>query len=199
MDVCSGLVKKYAGDRIAGLAFDATGKLYIRIVNKAKGAKERLIELSDSMAKKLRQRVNAEAAKGTAEARQLKKMLDNTQCPLPKGFDPLKGFKSFDDFKAAVGKADNDHAWHHVVEQTINSGKFAPELLHNPANLFKLPHGSGSIHERISGFYSSKPPFAEGLRVRDWLSKKSFMEQFEFGINKIKEFGGSQYLPPELR
>jgi hypothetical protein len=86
-----------------------------------------------------------------------------------------------------------------MVEQTINSGKFAPELLHNPANLFKLPHGKGTIHAKLSAFYGSKQSFTDGLKVREWLSKKSFKEQFEFGIQKVKDFGGSQYLPPELR
>lgn len=86
-----------------------------------------------------------------------------------------------------------------MVEQTINSGKFAPELLHNPANLLKLPHGKGTIHAQISAFYSSRQSFTGKLTVREWLSKKSFKEQFEFGIQKIKDFGGSRYLPRELR
>lgn len=118
---------------------------------------------------------------------------------LPKGFDPAKGFATFEDFKDAFGSAGEGQAWHHVVEQTINSGKFSAELLHNPANLLKLPHGKGSIHAKVSGFYSSRPPFADGLTVREWLSKKSFKEQFEFGIQRIKELGGAQHLPPHLR
>jgi hypothetical protein len=118
---------------------------------------------------------------------------------LPAGFDPAKGFKTFEEFKEAFGPAGKGKAWHHVVEQTINSGKFAPEILHNPANLFRLPHGPGTIHAKISAFYSSKQPFTGGLLVREWLSKKSFKVQFEFGIQKIKDFGGSRYLPPELR
>jgi hypothetical protein len=118
---------------------------------------------------------------------------------LPPGFDPAKGFKSFNDLKKAFGSAGPGHAWHHVVEQTINSGKFAPQLLHNPGSLFRLPHGKGTIHSKISGLYSSKQPYTGGLTVRQWLSKKSFREQFEFGIQIIKDFGGSQYLPPFLR
>jgi hypothetical protein len=60
---------------------------------------------------------------------------------LPKGIDPLKGFASFEDFKDAFGAAGPGQAWHHAVEQTINSGMFPSEILHNPANLFKLSHG----------------------------------------------------------
>jgi hypothetical protein len=117
----------------------------------------------------------------------------------PKGFDPTKGFKTFDDFKDAFGAAGKGQAWHHIVEQTINSGKFAPELLHNPANLVRLPHGKGSIHGKISGYYSSTPPWTGGVTVREWISKKSFTEQFEFGIQTIKQFGGAKYLPTELQ
>jgi hypothetical protein len=81
-----------------------------------------------------------------------------------------------------------------------NSGKFAPEILHNPANLFKLPHGKGTIHAKISGYYSSKIPDLTGnMSIREWLGKKSFKEQFDFGIDAIKKAGGSQYLPPHLR
>jgi len=118
---------------------------------------------------------------------------------VPKGFDPVKGFATFDDFKDAFGAAGPGLAWHHVVEQTINSGKFAAELLHNPANLLKLPHGKGTIHAKISGYYNSRPDFAKGLKLREWLSKKSFKEQFDFGIKTINRFGGTQYLPPDLR
>ena len=103
-------------------------------------------------------------------------------------------------FKDAFGAAGQGQAWHHVVEQSINSGKFAPQILHNPANLLKLPHGAGSIHAKISGYYSSKVPGLTGdLTVREWLSKKSFKEQFDFGIDAIKKAGGSEYLPPHLR
>ena len=74
------------------------------------------------------------------------------------------------------------------------------KLLQNPANLLRLPHGPGSIHEAISAYYSSKiPGLTGGLTVREWLSKKSFKEQFEFGISVIKKFGGARYLPPYLR
>ncbi|MFI4875389.1 MAG: hypothetical protein ACIALR_08635, partial [Blastopirellula sp. JB062] len=98
-------------------------------------------------------------------------LLSNVGAPtgLLPGFDPTKGFASFNDFKKAFGAAGPGQAWHHVVEQTINSGKFAPELLHNPANLFRLPHGKGTIHAKISGYYSSKIPGLTGNKtVREW-------------------------------
>lgn len=45
---------------------------------------------------------------------------------------------------------------------------------------------------RISGFYSSKQPFTNGLKVRNWLSVKSFQEQYDFGIKIMKQFGWTQ-------
>jgi hypothetical protein len=118
---------------------------------------------------------------------------------LPKGFDPTDGFQTFNDFKDAFGAAGKGLAWHHIVEQAVNSGRFAREILHNPANLFRLPHGKGSIHAKISGYYSSKKSWTGGVTVRQWIARKSFKEQFEFGIETIKQFGGTKYLPIELR
>jgi hypothetical protein len=116
-----------------------------------------------------------------------------------KGVDPKQGYASFGDFKAAFGDAGPGEAWHHIVEQTVNSDRFAPELLHNPSNVIKLPHGQDSIHARVSGYYGSKQPFTGGLTVRAWISKKTFEEQFEFGVRVIKELGGTEYLPMSLR
>lgn len=62
----------------------------------------------------------------------------------------------------------------------------------------RLPHGEGSIHGKISGYYSSKTPWTGGVTVREWICRKSFREQFEFGIQTIKQFGGAKYLPTEL-
>jgi hypothetical protein len=63
----------------------------------------------------------------------------------------------------------------------------------------RLPHGPGSIHEKISAFYSSKQAFSGKLTVREWISRKSFKEQFEFGVDIIKQFGGARYLPKHLQ
>ena len=65
-----------------------------------------------------------------------------------------------------------------LVEPTLN-------------NIIKLPHGKNTIHSKISGFYSSKQPFTNGVTVREWLSTKSYEEQYEFGIETLKMFGWS--------
>ena len=54
-------------------------------------------------------------------------------------------------------------------------------------NVIALPSGKGSIHSEISRYYSSKDLFTGGKTVRDWLSTKSFKEQFEFGEKAIGE------------
>ena len=56
-------------------------------------------------------------------------------------------------------------------------------------NLIRIPGGKGSLHAKISGYYSSKQPISEGQTVRKWISTKSFEEQYEFGIKTLKKFG----------
>jgi len=53
-----------------------------------------------------------------------------------------------------------------------------------------IPHGKGTIHDKISRYYQSIDPNISGKqRVRDWLKGKSFQFQYDFGIEKLKEFG----------
>ena len=66
---------------------------------------------------------------------------------------------------------------------------FAASEINNVKNVISIPHGRGSVHSKISGYYSSKTAFTNGLTGRDWLSTKSYDFQFEFGLNKLKEFG----------
>ena len=101
-----------------------------------------------------------------------------------------KGFKTFNKFKKEFGTAGEGMNWHHIVEQTpSNIQRFGPEMIHNTNNLIRIPGGKGSIHARISGHYSSKPRDLNGLTVRQWLSTKSFEEQYEYGIKMLKAFG----------
>ena len=91
-----------------------------------------------------------------------------------------------------MGKAGDGFEWHHIVEQTraMKSG-IAPEKVHNLRNIVKIPGGyKGSIHSRITGIYNSKIDLGYGkITVRDWISAKSFEEQFEFGLNQLRMFG----------
>ena len=100
-----------------------------------------------------------------------------------------KGFKSFRRLKRYLGPAGAGKAWHHIVEQTpANIAKFGEEAIHNVNNIMKLDHGKGSIHAKISGFYSSIQEISRPLRVRQWLSTQSFQEQYEFGMQIIELF-----------
>lgn len=89
-----------------------------------------------------------------------------------------------------MGPAGPGQAWHHIVEQTPgNLAKFGNQTIHNTGNLMKLPHGAGSIHARVSGYYSSIQPFTGGQTVRQWLSTQSYQSQYNFGIKTLKQFG----------
>ena len=105
-------------------------------------------------------------------------------------FEEGTGYKSFSDFKNDNGSAGAGQAWHHIVEQNpANIEKFGPEAIHNTNNLIKLPNGNGSIHAKVSGYYSSKQPFTNGQTVRKWLNGQSFEQQYDFGIQTLKQFG----------
>ena len=105
-----------------------------------------------------------------------------------------RGFGSFADFKRFWGPAGNGRAWHHIVEQTPgNRAAFGKEAIHNPSNMVPLAHGKGTVHSKISGFYSSKQPDITGsptLTVRQWLAPKSYAEQYQFGLEAMARFGG---------
>ena len=105
---------------------------------------------------------------------------------------PDKGFSSFSKLKKYLGKAGDGFEWHHIVEQTqIEKAGFAADEVNNLRNIVKIPGGySGSVHSKISGYYNStKQFFTNGLSVRDWLSTQSFEVQFNFGVEKLREFG----------
>ena len=77
----------------------------------------------------------------------------------------------------------------HIIEQTpSNIAKFGANKIHNINNLIKLPHGKGTIHAQISGFYSSIRR-GTSMRVRDWLKNKNFNEQYQYDIKALERFG----------
>lgn len=103
-----------------------------------------------------------------------------------------QGFNSFSALKRSLGPAGKGRAWHHIVEQTPgNIKKFGANNVHNTGNVVNIPHGRGLLHQKISGFYSSKQPFTNGQTVRQWISGKSFNEQYDFGIKILNQFKGS--------
>lgn len=100
------------------------------------------------------------------------------------------GFKSFRAFKRMLGTAGEGVHWHHIVEQTsANTARFGGEALQNTANVVRL---DAATHAKISTYYSSKQSFTGGLTVREWLSKKSLKEQYEFGQRILEKMSKAQ-------
>ena len=105
----------------------------------------------------------------------------------------VRFFRKYSDFTKALGPAGKDVEWHHIVGQHAkNVDKFGPEAIHNTMNLVKVPE---TIHYKITGFYNSKPGFAQGMTVRDWLAQKSWREQYEFGQQILQKALAGQPFP----
>jgi hypothetical protein len=68
---------------------------------------------------------------------------------------------------------------------TIKSG-FDPTQIHNTNNIVAVDNAT---HAKISGYYSSKQAFTGGNTVRNWLAGQSYDLQYEFGIQKLVDFG----------
>jgi RHS repeat-associated protein len=101
-----------------------------------------------------------------------------------------KGYNSFKELKSDLGSPRDGNAWHHIVEQSqIGKSGFSSNQVNNVNNIISIPHGKGTVHAKISGYYSSKRPFTGGKTVREWLSGQSFQEQFDFGMSVLKEYG----------
>ncbi|MCB2362147.1 RHS repeat-associated core domain-containing protein [Clostridium estertheticum] len=102
------------------------------------------------------------------------------------------GFKSFASLKNNLDSTDKGSVYHHLVEQNPNKDNFIPQVLQNQRNVIVLPHGKNSIHAKISGYYSSKQPFSTGIgkgRVRDYVKTLSYGDQFDFGMDVVKQYG----------
>jgi RHS repeat-associated protein len=95
------------------------------------------------------------------------------------------GYGTFEALKNAWGPVGRDNVLHHVVEQcqaNCTRAGFDPRQIHSKKNVVEIPK---AVNQSLANFYSSKPSFAGGLTVRDWLSKKSFKEQYEFGKKQL--------------
>ncbi len=108
---------------------------------------------------------------------------NSTGCDAPIG--GAGGFRSFRSLKRALGPGGPGKQWHHIVEQS-KLGQFGGNAIHNADNVIAIPT---SIHRQISGFYSSKQRFTNGLTVRKWLDGQSFKFQREFGMDILRQFG----------
>ncbi len=96
-----------------------------------------------------------------------------------------KQYDSFHAFKKDNGKAGEGMEWHHIVEQNqIKKSGFSPRDVYSTHNTIALDK---SLHKEVSRYYSSKQSFTGGLRFRDWLTGKSFEEQYQWGMYVLNQ------------
>ena len=68
---------------------------------------------------------------------------------------------------------------HHIVEQCqAQKSGFSQSQIQADSNKVELSY---TDHRAISGYYSSKQYYTNGMRVRDWLAGYSFEIQTQFG------------------
>ncbi|MDH5642184.1 MAG: hypothetical protein OEY28_12925 [Nitrospira sp.] len=96
-------------------------------------------------------------------------------------------YESFRKLKAELGGAGDGMQWHHIVGQhAANESKFGSHDLNCTDNVISLPTAT---HQKINGHYASKPAFAMGKTVRDWLAPQSFDKQYEYGMGILRDNG----------
>ena len=101
-----------------------------------------------------------------------------------------QGYNSHPSLTKALGPAGKGRAWHHIVNQNpANISQFGAQSIHNIKNFVNLPHGKGTIHNKITSHYLSKTRDSGNQRVRDWLKGKSFQFQYDYGMRILKENG----------
>lgn len=101
-----------------------------------------------------------------------------------------QGYNSHPSLTKALGPAGKGRAWHHIVNQNpANISQFGAQSIHNIKNVVNLPHGKGTIHNKITSHYLSKTRDSGNQRVRDWLKGKSFQFQYDYGMRILKENG----------
>ena len=98
------------------------------------------------------------------------------------------GFSTFKELKGYLGSAGKGNHWHHIVEQCqIARSGFAPEQIHNTANIISVDQAT---HAKITGYYNTKTfEFTGGLSVRDYLIGQPFDQQFLFGLYVLQKLG----------
>lgn len=55
-------------------------------------------------------------------------------------------------------------------------------MIQNTGNVVAVPN---AVNQRLADLYSRNPRELSGKTIRDWLSSKSFKEQFDYGKNAL--------------
>jgi hypothetical protein len=111
---------------------------------------------------------------------------------LPEIFSYLDEAKTLEELRGAVEETREGYEVHHIVEAQSrsrnplrNSLRFA-DRIHSSENLVRIPKWK---HVEISSWYSTKNEFYNGLTPRQYLCGKSWSEQYEFGLQVLRDFG----------
>ncbi|WP_152537473.1 hypothetical protein [Aquimarina pacifica] len=104
-----------------------------------------------------------------------------------------RGYRTFDAFKKAEGNASSGNALHHIVEQNgfqgLNPQKFGKVNIHNTKNILDIPTGNGTLHDNVTRYYGRIHDFTDGKRFREWIKDKTFKEQYEIGLDVLRQYG----------
>lgn len=102
---------------------------------------------------------------------------------------PDRGYGSVDDLQEAF-KTERNGNLHHIVEkEQLELSGFDSKEVNNMRNAISLPAGADSVHSAITQYYNSIQDFTGGKTVRQWLAGKTFEYQWQFGMDKIREYG----------
>ena len=85
-----------------------------------------------------------------------------------------------------LGSAPKGMQWHHIVEQS-QAAQFGQRRIQSVDNIVAIPIEE---HTKLSAFYASNQHFSEPNRVRVWLRGQSFEEQYEYGMERLKQVLG---------
>lgn len=205
-DICKG-----AGESLSALSKTDASKVVGEVIEAATDSSGRIVKSSDEIVQGIKEEAEViakqvdydkldeivDVAEDTASeasakiAKELSNLFPIEYIKKALKTLPDKGFSSFDDLKKFLGSPGENKAWHHIVEQNqIRNSNLPSQSVHNLKNIVSIPSGfKGSIHSKISGYYSSIQSFSDGKTVREWLRGKSFDEQLAFGINVLKKYG----------
>ncbi len=84
-----------------------------------------------------------------------------------------------------LGPAGPGREWHHIVEKRLaENGTFPADLIHNTDNIVSLPV---EVHRRISAKMSMRSEEFGGDIRRFWIEKLPYGEQYNRGLDLIRE------------
>jgi len=75
---------------------------------------------------------------------------------------------------------------HHIVEQGGHNAELSDEKLQDADNIALVPTYK---HWQITAYYRRQQKRLGGLSPREYLSGKSFDEQYRYGLDVLREFG----------